>query len=505
MAQMPSAAPPPAPSGVLGVLSNRRFLTLWLAQLATQVGGNMVIFGLAILVFGKTGSNSAVSLLILTFLVPAVVFSAVAGVYVDRFDRRLILIGTNLVRGIAFLAMALVSDQLAVVYALNVVISTVTTFFAPAELAMIPVLVERERLLQATGLFNLTMNASFALGFALLGPLIVNLLGPEVLLLAVAASYFAAAGLCVTLPPAPSGEGGLTPAAAIGGVGRAVSTLGRQLREGLAYIGAHQRIFWSLGYLGITASLIGILGVLGPGFATTGLGLREADFVVVVLPLGAGVVTGVLVLNAYGRYLPRRRVIEGGLLGLAAMLGVLSVSGPISRFLQSHTSTGGGVNIGNLVSLLSIVVVLAFLAGVAYALVAIPAQAQLQEELEEDVRGRVFGVLNMLVSMASFLPIILVGPIADMIGTSLVLLAAAAMVGVAGAGSILIVHPAGPASAVPAAHVGPIDPVTRVEEYDAALRGAVGSPAPRDAAEPLRPPATRPVSVGGGTVEEDGR
>ena len=103
MAQMPSAAPPPAPSGVLGVLSNRRFLTLWLAQLATQVGGNMVIFGLAILVFGKTGSNSAVSLLILTFLVPAVVFSAVAGVYVDRFDRRQPLLATLLLLVVAAL------------------------------------------------------------------------------------------------------------------------------------------------------------------------------------------------------------------------------------------------------------------------------------------------------------------------------------------------------------------------------------------------------------------
>ncbi len=59
---------------------------------------------------------------------------------------------------------------------------------------------------------------------------------------------------------------------------------------------------------------------------------------------------------------------------------------------------------------------MAFTAGISYAFVAVPAQTALQEELPEDVRGRVFGVLNTLVSLASFLPIIIVGPVADVIG-----------------------------------------------------------------------------------------
>ena len=66
-------------------------------------------------------------------------------------------------------------------------------------------------------------------------------------------------------------------------------------------------------------------------------------------------------------------------------------------------------------SLLTVVIAVAFAAGVCYAFVAVPAQTSLQEELPADVRGRVFGVLNMLVSLASFLPIIIVGPLADAI------------------------------------------------------------------------------------------
>jgi MFS family permease len=82
-------------------------------------------------------------------------------------------------------------------------------------------------------------------------------------------------------------------------------------------------------------------------------------------------------------------------------------------------------------SLVAVVVALAFLAGIAYGIVAIASQTQLQEDLPEEVRGRVFGVLNMLVSVFSFLPLVIVGPVADLYGVAPVFVAAA--VAVAGA------------------------------------------------------------------------
>jgi len=447
--------------GLGAVLSNRRFTSLWLAQVATQVGGNMVLYGLTILVYTLTRSNSAVSLLILTFLVPAVIFSAVAGVYVDRIDRRLILVVTNLLRGGAFLAMVFVGDQLALIYLLNIVVSTVTTFFTPAEASMIPILVPRRQLLSANGLFTFTLQASFAVGFAIFGPLVANLAGIDALLLLVAALYFAAAGLCMTLP-AHAPVGGRLTSGAIAAVGEAehavVSTIA-QLGHGLGYIRAHRTIAWSLSYLAITASLVGVLGVLGPDFATRALGLREQDFVVVVLPLGAGLVIGVLALNAYGKYLPRRRLIEGALLTMAAMLALLSIAGPISRLLQAGAGRTGLDELGPIISLLAIVVALALAIGVTYAFVAVPSQTQLQEELPEDVRGRVFGVLNMLVSVASFLPIIIVGPVADLVGTPVVIFTSGIVIGLAGLASILFAHPPAGVHAAPGGRRAPVDPV----------------------------------------------
>ena len=73
----------------------------------------------------------------------------------------------------------------------------------------------------------------------------------------------------------------------------------------------------------------------------------------------------------------------------------------------------------------------------AYACVAIPSQTQLQEDLPEDVRGRVFGILNMLVSVASFAPILIVGPLSDQVGTVSVLIAVGLIVALCGLLSIV--------------------------------------------------------------------
>lgn len=465
-------------AGTLAVFRIRPFLLLWLSQAATQVGGNMVIYGLTVIVFDASHSNAAVSALLLTFLVPAVALSALAGVYVDRLDRRLILVVTNLLRAFAFAVLFVAGDNLLAIYLLNVLVSCVTVFFAPAEAAMIPVLVPRGLLLSANGIFTLTLNAAFALGFALLGPLVVTIAGPQALLLIVGLLYLLAAVFCLTLPGMPATREGdhLTPLRAVADAERAVGSTVAQLREGLGYIRAHRNVTWSLTYLGITASLVGVLGVLGPDFATEALGLGTKDFVVVVLPLGLGIVFGILGLNSYGRYLPRRRVIESGLIALGILLGILSIAGPVARFLQRGAAAAPAlVDLSGLASLLSVVVGIAFLAGVAYAVVAIPSQTQLQEELPEDVRGRVFGVLNMLVSVASFVPIIVVGPISDLVGTPAVIVTVGVLVLLSGIASVAFRGQLPAAESAASARIvsgpGPVDPLSVALRSEVELDG----------------------------------
>ena len=481
-----SGTEPGTGEGPLAVFRNPPFLRLWLSQAATQIGGNMVLFGLTVVV-SENNPNTAVSLLILSFLVPAVLFSAVAGVYVDRIDRRLVLIATNVLRGFAMIGIFLVGDHLLLLLLLNLFVSTVTVFFAPAEAAMIPEVVPRQQLLAANGVFTLTLNAAFALGFALLGPLVISIAGPQAVILVVAGLYFLAAVFCWTLPTSPPPARANGQGTTVGETQQAVESTLVQLREGFAIIRSNRSIAWSLLYLGITASLVGVLGVLGPDFAQSALGLRPKDFAVIVLPLGAGIVMGILLLNSYGKFLPRRRVIEGGLILLGVMLALLSVAGPISQFLQRVDRAGDLLDLSAITSLLAIVVFIAFIAGIAYSAVAIPAQTQLQEDLPEDVRGRVFGVLFMLVSVSSFVPIIVVGPISDFIGTATVMLTVAIAVMLAGVASVLLRDPnLIPAGATADPHVE--DPLAAALGADRPSWRGESSATPAEPPPPAPPP-----------------
>ena len=472
---------PGATGSAAAVFRNRPFLLLWLSQLATQVGGNMVLYGLTVLVFDETGSTSAVSLLILTFLVPAVLFSALAGVYVDRFDRRKVLVSTNLIRAGLFLLLAFLDTNMLVLYTLNIAISIATTFFAPAELSMIPRVVPRSQLTAANGIFLLTLNAAFALGFALLGPLLVILAGPTILIGVVAGLYLVAAGFCWTLPSAPPGA--MVHEGAVHEAEEAAGTFVEQLREGIAYVRANPVVSWSLLYLGVAASIVGVLGVLGPAFAQDVLGLRTQDFVIIVAPLGLGAVIGALGVNAVQGQVPRRRLIETGLVVLGICLALISIAGPIAQFLRDVDDRVPGPDMSAFVSIISVVVAIALVAGIAYTATAIPAQTELQEEIPPTVRGRVFGILNMLVSVGSFLPIILVGYISDRVGTMPVLLGASVLILVVGVASLLARTSPPP---------GSLSDETPVEPGDAPPPGAPDGSSTAGSADALAVPAPSP-------------
>jgi MFS family permease len=195
---------------------------------------------------------------------------------------------------------------------------------------------------------------------------------------------------------------------------------------------------------------------------------------------------------------------------LGILLAALSAAGPISRLLQ-RADVPGGLDLSILTSLLSVVVVIAFFAGIAYGLVAIPAQTQLQEDLPEDVRGRVFGILNLVVSVASFVPIIVIAPISDVVGTTAVIFVLAIAVVVIGVLSVVTRGPLQPTEARPASDPNAVDPITGALLSERPLRTesvvvpppqvppvpqeALVAPAPQQPLEPQVPP-TSPVPAG---------
>jgi MFS family permease len=347
----------------------------------------------------------------MSFLIPTILLSAIAGVLVDRLDVRWALIGPNTIRTLLTLGLALAGANVAILLVLNLGISLTTVVLTPAEAAMIPRIVPKGQLETAMGIFNLTLQGSFAVGFAFLGPLLVTLAGPSFVLVVVTAFYAAATLATIGLPSAP-------PVAREPGIaGRAIREPVRQLHEGVEAISGNREVSRPLMHLAASASLVGVVGVLGPNLAIS-IGLDPKDLIVVVLPLGLGVVAGVFGLRHVGSGVSRRRAGEAGLLAFGLLaLGLASV-GPVGR------------SIG--LPVVPLVVVLAFMAGSAYATTTVSAQTALFENMPAAVRGRVFGVLASIVSAASLLPILVAGPLADAIsGPAVIAIAAAGVLLVA--------------------------------------------------------------------------
>lgn len=388
---------------------NRQFARLWFIQASTQVGGNMALFAMTVLVFDTTRSNSTVSALLATYVLPQILLSPFAGVIVDRLDLRWALLGPNVVRAILMAGLALAGADVPILLALNLGVSLTSVALTPAEGSMIPRVVPVRQLETAMGIFNLTLQGSFAVGFAFAGPLLVTIAGPSAVLGVVTALYIAAAVACIGLPSHKPAERS--------GASRRDTWLQplRDLRDGFATVRHDREISRPIIHLAAAASIAGVLGVLGPALALT-IGLEPDQLAVVVVPLGIGVILGVFGLRRFGGGVPRRRAAEIGLIGFG---GLTTLLGVLAAGAQSITYAG--------LPLLPAVVVIAFIAGAAYAITSVSAQTGLLESIPEDVRGRVFGVLASVVSAASLAPTLVAGPLADRVSAPAVLV----LVGVA--------------------------------------------------------------------------
>ncbi|MDW8058884.1 MAG: MFS transporter [Thermomicrobium sp.] len=425
MPSLETAEPKPDVSLSPGpLLGHRPFLVLWLVQTLSQTSQNAVNFGLLVLVQGvieRAGTfpvNTAVGLAVLSFSVPAVLVSPLSGVVADRFDRRTLLILTNFLRGAAVIGLLFVEARwnplvaLAVIYLLAFASGTVGQFFGPALWSMLPSVVPNGRLVQANALFNLTFTASQLAGFAVVGPLLVKLVGVQSVLAGTVVLFALGGLLSVALPRAQ--RNGHDGSAGARDVARQVL---REMLDGLRLAGGQRLLRKAIAYLAVATATYLVIAALGPGYVTQVLDLAKEDIAYLVLPAGIGVVLGTLTVDPITRRVGIERTADlalavGGVL-LVALAGLPELFGT-SR------------------SELAAAVVLAALLGMADGLVRAPAQALLQQEAPEEARGRVFAVFFTVSNSVAFLPVFGAGALADAFGVTTVLFGLGALLAVAG-------------------------------------------------------------------------
>ena len=401
-----------APGGYREVLANRRFLALWLAQVLSQIADNFLYFVLIVAVYRTTGSNTAVSGLVLSFTVPALTIGLLAGVIVDRVDKRQVLLLTNVARGATAIAFIFLTNNLPSVFLLGLITSSVRQLFMPAEAATLPRLLRPKDLLAANSLFTLTYNASFIVGFAGAGPML-KLFGTDTVFVVAAAFFLVAAALVATLPTVASDPRGDLP----GSVVARSRLVVRELLDGWAFLRRDRDVTRVMLQLAFAWSLSGITAAIAPGYASTVLGLSEEDAFYLVVPAGVGVVLGSLAVGRYGGRFDRTLLIAAGLLGTGVAVVLLATYRRLLLELLPHVpNVLPEMHPGGLSGFLIAVMLFAALLGVSNAATVIPANTSLQEHTPDELRGRVFSVLNALGNVGSTAPVLVVGVLADLLG-----------------------------------------------------------------------------------------
>ena len=167
--------------------------------------------------------------------------------------------------------------------------------------------------------------------------------------------------------------------------------------------------------------MILILAVIAPGYASQVLGIPVEQFpLIFITPAALGMVVGSVVLVNVFHSHPKQKMITAGIFlsGIAMLLlpfGSKVTSREIVKDLNlylPHLFT---------ISIIHIMVVLAFILGLANSLVFVPANTQLQEHTTEEIRGKIYGFLNTFIGLMSLIPVIIVGGVADLFGVATVI------------------------------------------------------------------------------------
>ncbi|WP_413163072.1 MFS transporter [Capilliphycus salinus ALCB114379] len=411
--------------GFLPVFRNQNFLVLWSGQVFSQLADKVYLVLMIALISTRfqqpdQSISGWVSAVMIAFTIPAVLFGAGAGVYVDRWPKKIVLVLTNLLRGGFVLAVPLIlwfSDGISLgslplgfclLLTITFLVSTLTQFFAPAEQTVIPLIVERNHLLSANSLYTTTMMASVIIGFAVGEPL-----------LAIADKFFENMGWGLDIGKELI-VGGAYAIAGLLLLGIKVKEKRNfqaesphildDLREGIQYLNDHHKVRNALIQLIILFSIFAALAVLAVRLAEIIPSLKSSQFGFLLAAAGVGMGIGAALLGQLGHRLSHSQLALVGSIGLASCLMGLALFGQ------------------QLVSALILIIVL----GLCAAVVGIPMQTTIQAETPEQMRGKVFGLQNNAVNIALSLPLALAGVAETYVGISAVFVGLAAMASLGG-------------------------------------------------------------------------
>jgi MFS transporter, DHA3 family, macrolide efflux protein len=376
---MASAA---TPMGFRDVLQIKSVRQLWAAQIVSIFGDFLAIFAVfSVVTFRLHGTATQVSMILVAYLIPLAFIGPIAGVFVDRWNVKRVMIASDLIRaGLAFLLL-FVTD-LSQIYLIFLALSAVSSFFIPAQSITVRTIVPQPGLMSANALMTQAIQLTQILSPFLAGTL-TAWLGANSCFWFDSFSFLFSAGMVFMIAidhkPTPGQND--------------VRSILKSMSEGMQFIFTHAAISFVI--ISMTAGLFALrcFGALIAVYVRDILASGSFLFGALSSLVGAGMITGTQLINRFGRNRSKNHLVVGGLLGIG--LSILEVA----TFGTVITTVIGMFGVGFCV-----------------AFIMIPAQTLLQEETPKAMLGRVSSSMMSVLSIAQILAMVGAGPVAERFG-----------------------------------------------------------------------------------------
>lgn len=383
-------------------LRNRNVALIFSAHLISVAGDLVLFIALPFWIYQLTGSAMATGFMFAALTLPQLLLSPLAGVFVDRLDRKRLMIASDLIRAALVACYVLVNtaDQVWIIYLLAFAESAVSQFFRPSVTAVIPTLVSgEEELTRANAALGASYSAGKLIGPAL-GGLLVASLGPHGAALFDAVSYVLSAALLLVMH-VPNRQNA---AVKLNDARQAVSEIARELMHGV-------RVVWDRSVLRIVILSIGVL-MLSQGIINVLLVVMIQD----IWHVGAQELGYIITAE-----------------GIGGIIGTLAVGAIAARMSAKNMIIGGGVIAGlvlmAMVNQPSVYVAMGLIAFAGISIVAfdVGLTTLLQLGSDDENRGRVASLMQTVMAASQLISIGATSLLADKLGAVLMLDIAALM------------------------------------------------------------------------------
>jgi MFS family permease len=377
---------------MLATLRQRNFALLWIATLISLIGDRALMTAMPFYVYLQTGSTLAMAGMFGAFYLPGFLFGSVAGVFVDRWDRKRILVVTNLIQTAVMLSLLLVHDGswLWLVYAVTFIQEGLGMFTMPAEGALLPNLVTEEHLVSANALVGLNNTIARIVGPMLGGILLAA--GDLSSVVWIDSASFLLAALLVLGIAAPS-QVATVSAEVAGTVLSAWRAVGWEWREGIQVVRRSRLLVTMFLVMNITSLGGTLIDPLFVPFVQDQLhaGAEARGLLSTVGAIGG--LFGGLIIGWIGNRIPRRYVIGGG----AVIVGLFMVA------IYNQTD-------------LTIAAVLTFIMTIIVIAFSVASQTLLQTATTDQYRGRVYGALGTTNALIGLVSVGIAGALGNVLG-----------------------------------------------------------------------------------------